>query len=84
MGTRELAAALGINPGHISRLTKRGMPMSSTEAANSWRSIHAPPRNRRKVVQQATELRPEDFKIEALEFSKEELADLAFDDSTTA
>jgi hypothetical protein len=46
MGTRELAAALKISPGLVSRLTKRGMPMSSTEAANAWREIHAPPRQR--------------------------------------
>ena len=46
MGTRELAAALKISPGLVSRLTRRGMPMSSTEAANAWRAIHAPPRQR--------------------------------------
>ena len=46
MGTRELAAALKISPGLVSRLTKRGMPMHSTEAANAWRAIHAPPRHR--------------------------------------
>jgi hypothetical protein len=46
MGTRELAAALKISPGLVSRLTKRGMPMTSTQAANAWRAIHAPPRQR--------------------------------------
>jgi len=44
MGTRELASALKISPALVSHLTKRGMPMTSTEAANAWRAIHAPPR----------------------------------------
>lgn len=58
--------------------------MSTTEAANAWRTIHAPPRHRRNVVQQPAELRPEDFKNEALDFTEEELAEVHFDDSTTA
>ena len=51
MGTRELAKALGIDQALVSRLTKRGMPMTSTEAANAWRTIHAPPRRRKAKVQ---------------------------------
>jgi len=47
MGTRELAKALGIDQGLVSRLTKRGMPMSSVAAANAWRAVHAPPRRRK-------------------------------------
>jgi hypothetical protein len=51
MGTRELASALKISPALVSHLSKRGMPMTSTEAANAWRALHAPPRRRKVKVQ---------------------------------
>ena len=51
MGTRELASALKISPALVSHLSKSGMPMTSTEAANAWRTLHAPPRCRKAKVQ---------------------------------
>ncbi len=44
MGTRELATALGCTPGLVSQLAKRGMPLTSPQAAQAWREVHAPPR----------------------------------------
>ena len=90
MGTRELAAALNIDPGLVSRLVKRGMPMHSTDAANAWRVVHAPPRRRRESVQQAFNSAPamqqqpdETFSFPpewneppALDFSEAELAEV--------
>ena len=51
MGTIELAAALGVSKGLVSMLVKRGMPTTTTTAANAWRTIHAPPRRRKAKVQ---------------------------------
>jgi len=47
MGITELAEHLGCSKGLISMLAKRGMPVSSVTAAQSWREIHAPPRAKR-------------------------------------
>jgi hypothetical protein len=44
MGTTELAEALGVTKGLISQLARRGMPLTSPEAAQAWREQHAPPR----------------------------------------
>jgi len=48
MGITELGNALGMTKGGASKLVKKGMPVSSVDAANAWRAIHAPPRNREK------------------------------------
>jgi hypothetical protein len=44
MGTIEIAEALGVTKGLVSQLAKRGMPLTSPEAAMAWREQHAPPR----------------------------------------
>jgi hypothetical protein len=44
MGTIELAQALGVTKGLVSQLARRGMPLTSPEAAQAWRKQHAPPR----------------------------------------
>ena len=44
MGTVEIAEALGVTKGLVSQLAKRGMPLTSPEAAMAWREQHAPPR----------------------------------------
>lgn len=91
MGTRELASALKISPGLVSRLTKRGMPMHSTEAANAWRAIHAPPRHLPtdqppKPPQcnfeplKGFDLSGLDEEIPTLEFSESDFADIELDD----
>ena len=51
MGIREIATALGVSPALICHLVKRGMPTTTTTAANAWRAIHAPPRRRKAKVQ---------------------------------
>lgn len=48
MGITELGNALGMTKGAASKLVKKGMPVTSVDAANAWRAIHAPPRNREK------------------------------------
>lgn len=44
MKQSELAAALGIDPGLVSRLKRRGMPVHSVEAAQQWRRQNVVPR----------------------------------------
>jgi hypothetical protein len=43
MTQKELAQALGITPGMVSRLAKRGMPVDSVERAQRWRKRHLEP-----------------------------------------
>ena len=40
MKQKELAEALGITPGQVSRLVKRGMPTDDVERARRWRRRH--------------------------------------------
>ena len=47
MGVTELSKQLGCTKGLVSMLVKRGMPTSSVDAANAWRAVNAPPRNRK-------------------------------------
>ena len=47
MGIIELSNALGINKSVVSRLVKKGMPVTSVQAAQGWREIHAKPRAKR-------------------------------------
>lgn len=44
MGTVEIAEALGVTKGLVSQLAKRGMPLTSPEAAQAWREANAKPR----------------------------------------
>ena len=44
MGITELSNSLGIGKGAVSRMVKRGMAVSSVEAAQAWRETNAPPR----------------------------------------
>ena len=39
----ELAAALGLSPGRITALKRKGMPLFSIEAARAWRAQHIAP-----------------------------------------
>lgn len=43
MNQKELAQALGISPGMVSRLAKRGMPTDSLQRAQRWRKRHLEP-----------------------------------------
>lgn len=43
MTQKELAHALGITPGMLSKLKKRGMPVDSLERAQRWRKRHLEP-----------------------------------------
>lgn len=54
MGVTELAKQLGCTKGLVSMLVKRGMPTGSVDAANAWRAINAPPRNRKDKANRAT------------------------------
>lgn len=47
MGISEMGVALGLDKSVVSRLAKKGMPVSSVSAAQAWREIHAPPRAKR-------------------------------------
>jgi type IV secretory pathway VirB10-like protein len=47
MGVTELSNALGINKSVVSRLVSKGMPTTSTQAAQAWREIYAKPRAKR-------------------------------------
>ena len=47
MGVTELSKQLGCTKGLVSMLVKRGMPTRSVDAANAWRAVNAPPRNRK-------------------------------------
>ena len=47
MGVTELSNKLGIDKSVVSRLVKKGMPVSSVEAANAWRDTNAKPRAKR-------------------------------------
>ena len=44
MNQSELARKLGVTRQAISKLARRGMPLTSVEEANKWRLVHAPPR----------------------------------------
>ena len=50
MGITELSNALGINKSVVSRLVSKGMPTSSTQAAQAWREIYAKPRAKRGMA----------------------------------
>jgi hypothetical protein len=54
VGVTELAKQLGCTKGLVSMLVKRGMPTGSVDAANAWRAINAPPRNRKDKANRAT------------------------------
>ena len=62
MGVTELSKQLGCTKGLVSMLVKRGMPTSSVDAANAWRAVNAPPRNRKDkrepTVPQKTPAKP--------------------------
>lgn len=47
MSITELARALNLDKGTVSRHVKRGMPTHSVSSADSWRHEHAPPRAKR-------------------------------------
>lgn len=53
---RLLAQALGIDPSAVSRLKKRGMPVSSVEAAAAWRRANVAPYLRTDASLEATPL----------------------------
>jgi hypothetical protein len=86
-----MARALGINPGLVSRLVKRGMPLSSVDSANAWRTSYAPPRNRSSRVEyhsaptptRTETFQPLGFNVECLEFTEAELVEQNFDESPT-
>ncbi len=44
MNHAELAKKLNVTRQAISKLARRGMPLTSVEEANKWRLVHAPPR----------------------------------------
>lgn len=44
MGTTELAQALGVSKALVSQLAKRGMPLTSAQAAQAWREQHSKPK----------------------------------------
>jgi hypothetical protein len=48
MTANEAARQLGIDKSVVSRLVKRGMPLTTVQAAQAWRAEHAPPRCRKK------------------------------------
>jgi hypothetical protein len=54
VGVTELAKQLGCTKGLVSMLVKRGMPTGSVDAANAWRAINAPPRNRKDKANRVT------------------------------
>ena len=43
MNQKELAQALGISPGMVSRLVRRGMPADDLQRAQRWRKRHLEP-----------------------------------------
>ena len=47
MGITELSNRLGIDKSVVSRLVKKGMPVSSVESARAWRESNAKPRAKR-------------------------------------
>jgi hypothetical protein len=55
MGTVEIAEALGVTKGLISQLAKRGMPLTSPEAAQAWREANAKPRKWKSKAAPPTE-----------------------------
>ena len=46
----DLARRWGINPSYITRLVKRGCPLTSFEEADTWRMANAPPRRTSLVM----------------------------------
>jgi hypothetical protein len=55
MGTVEIAEALGVTKGLVSQLAKRGMPLTSPEAAQAWREANAKPRKWKNKTASPTE-----------------------------
>jgi hypothetical protein len=55
MGTIEIAEALGVTKGLVSQLAKRGMPLTSPEAAQAWREANAKPRRWKNKTASPTE-----------------------------
>jgi transcriptional regulator with XRE-family HTH domain len=51
MNQSELARKLGLTRQAISKLARRGMPLTSIEEANKWRLVHAPPRKSHVVAE---------------------------------
>ena len=44
MGITELANALDLNKSTVCRFVQKGMPVTSVDAANAWRMVHAKPK----------------------------------------
>jgi hypothetical protein len=49
LSNKEMASGLNVAPARVSEWEKRGMPMTSIEAAAAWRRIHAPARAKRSA-----------------------------------
>jgi len=60
MTASELARKLNVTRQAVSKLTRRGMPLDSLEAAQKWRAVHAPPRQKNFTIP-ATENAPSPF-----------------------
>jgi len=60
MTASELAKELGLTRQAVSKLSRRGMPLDSLEAAQKWRAVHAPPRQKNFALP-ATEAAPSPF-----------------------
>lgn len=73
---RAMAAAIGLTPGQVCKLAKKGMPLTSAEEAAAWRQRHigGKPAARPKVS------RPKPQDVD--EAKVEELADLPFEQIT--
>ena len=50
MTASELARKLGITRQAVSKLSRRGMPLDSLDAAQKWRAVHAPPRQKNFAI----------------------------------
>ena len=60
MTASELANQLGLTRQAVSKLNRRGMPLDSLDAAQKWRAVHAPPRQKNFALP-ATETSPSPF-----------------------
>lgn len=77
---RAMAKAIGLTPGQVCKLAKKGMPLDSAEAAASWRQRHIGSSASRAAARPAgpSELPAEDTEAKHVE----ELADLPFEQIT--
>ena len=83
LSQRAIAAALGLSESAVSKLRRQGMPITSIEAARTWREVTLDPARRRQAPDQIRELLPAQA-MERAPFDQEQKTNPAAEGSDTS